>query len=733
MKKRRLWGGLGIIFIMGILMSIPRLLAGDILVQDLKLEMGSKGNIINATIKDHNIEDSKVVLPIPEGMNYLGSTSTNVGITEDKVNHQLVIDWVEEQDKIVHFQLEASQIGTYNFSIHTVRDGEPVVSSIQSVTIEETVSIEEEKVLDGDKIEIGEQVSTSEDEITSTEQSEQGDNQDTELKIDAVGENEEERSPSKELEQIAAGKFGTSAWELDSSGVLTIGTGEFEVTRNLSSPWLEYRTKITQIVFSGPVKANQNSSALFRDLYKLREIKNLEFLDTSNVTDMSWMFCNTGDQQGSSLEWLDVSHFDTSNVTNMADMFNDLSSIKVLDVSNFNTSNVSDMHNMFANTKKLEQLDLSNFDTSKVTTMLSMFNNANSIADFDVSNFNTSNVSDMQNMFANMTILEHIDLSGFNTSKVKTMDSMFANNKKLNSLDLSSFDTSNVSIMKNMFMATPIHKIILGVNTFLHDNVLLNIPSSDLPYTGNWRTVGDGEDDDPKGEWSGTTDELYSRSREGVQDIYVWEYLRIKGENVTVHYLDTHGNTIAEDTILSGNIGESYEAEQRDIQGYVLKEIDGEVEGKFSNEEQEITYIYTTDSLSFFSVPEKLSFNNGSISNRFQEIKRTDKQWKIIVEDTRLIKSNWRVTAKLPKQFEDNLGVPLQSDLLLFRKAGQPDQWITNASEITVFDGNSSEDKELYDVSWNENEGPLLQVAPGTVKVGTYTGVMSWNLVDAPV
>ena len=90
--------------------------------------------------------------------------------------------------------------------------------------------------------------------------------------------------------------------------------------------------------------------------------------DTSNVTDMEWMFNNC-----SSLQTLDLSSFDTSNVTNMGRTFGFCSSLQTLDLSSFDTSNVTDMGSMFMGCNKLTSLDLSGWNTSNVTNMSSMF------------------------------------------------------------------------------------------------------------------------------------------------------------------------------------------------------------------------------------------------------------------------------------------------------------------------------------------------------------------------
>lgn len=102
------------------------------------------------------------------------------------------------------------------------------------------------------------------------------------------------------------------------------------------------------------IYAPENSSWLFRDFVYVETI-DLNNFDTSNVTDMSWMF----DCQ--SLTTLDLSNFNTSNVTNMWAMFRNCSSLTSLDLSNFVTSNVTDMSQMFLNCLSLTTIDLRKF------------------------------------------------------------------------------------------------------------------------------------------------------------------------------------------------------------------------------------------------------------------------------------------------------------------------------------------------------------------------------------
>ena len=97
---------------------------------------------------------------------------------------------------------------------------------------------------------------------------------------------------------------------------------------------------------------------------------NLAWLDTSNITDMEYMFSNCDN-----VTELDLSNFNTSNVTNMKNMFYYCSDLESLDLSNFNTSNVTNMKNMFSECRSITYLDISSFNISKVTDTGSMFYN----------------------------------------------------------------------------------------------------------------------------------------------------------------------------------------------------------------------------------------------------------------------------------------------------------------------------------------------------------------------
>ena len=257
-------------------------------------------------------------------------------------------------------------------------------------------------------------------------------------------ETEETSLKAQTTSTVLTGMIGTSQWSLDpTSGELTIGPGVF--SDDVSSAF-DSISNVKKVTFSGPVKAGKSLKSLFSSWFALLSIERLDYLDTSQVTDMSYMFTNcTG------LQTLDVSNFDTSQVTNMSMMFYNCRGLQTLDVSNFETSQVTDMSSMFDACSGLQTLDVSNFDTSQVTNMRGMFFLCTGLQTLDVSNFDTSQVTDMNNMFAGCKALQTLDLSNFNTNQVTDMAGMFSSCDKIQTVNVSNFDTSQVTNMRGMF------------------------------------------------------------------------------------------------------------------------------------------------------------------------------------------------------------------------------------------------------------------------------------------
>ena len=159
----------------------------------------------------------------------------------------------------------------------------------------------------------------------------------------------------------------------------------------------DYPSKIGMIIADG----DAGDLYYYKDLYNLR---------TSNGTSMRGLFSYAAGD-------LDLSNLDTSKVSDMSYMFSNCSSY-YLDLSNFDTSNVTDMSYMFISCSS--EINIDGWDTSKVTNaqnMFQSFSNRNKYLDLSVLDF--SNVTNASNMFASCN-LDYIDIRNcnFNLSKI---------------------------------------------------------------------------------------------------------------------------------------------------------------------------------------------------------------------------------------------------------------------------------------------------------------------------
>lgn len=66
----------------------------------------------------------------------------------------------------------------------------------------------------------------------------------------------------------------------------------------------------------------------------------------------------------------------------------------------------------------------------------------------------------------------------------------------------------------------------------------------------------------------------------------------IAGAPVNVHYVDEENNELAPVEELNGNVNESYQAQEKDIPDWVLKEVPDNVSGLFTTDVQTVTYVY---------------------------------------------------------------------------------------------------------------------------------------------
>ena len=154
-------------------------------------------------------------------------------------------------------------------------------------------------------------------------------------------------------------------------------------------PWNSYDEGIYSVIFDqsfANCTSITSTAFWFNSFHNLDYIGGLEYLNTSNVTNMYGMFWEC-----SSLTSLDVSSFNTSSVTMMPYMFYGCSSLTSLDLSSFNTGNVTAMDWMFADCSALTTIKVgSGWSTSNVTSSDAMFLDSNHLVGGNGTTYNSS-------------------------------------------------------------------------------------------------------------------------------------------------------------------------------------------------------------------------------------------------------------------------------------------------------------------------------------------------------
>lgn len=132
----------------------------------------------------------------------------------------------------------------------------------------------------------------------------------------------------------------------------------------------ELKKNVTTVVFDKSFASASPTTcrSWFNGFYQLTEIKGIKNLNTSNVSDMAYMFAGC-----SKLKSVDLTYMYSPYVKDMSYMFCNCSSLKTVYLKGLNTSNVENMKHMFELCINLGYLDLSSFNTLKVKNFERMF------------------------------------------------------------------------------------------------------------------------------------------------------------------------------------------------------------------------------------------------------------------------------------------------------------------------------------------------------------------------
>ena len=397
----------------------------------------------------------------------------------------------------------------------------------------------------------------------------------------------EQPNPQKQLQPKIAESTAPSAanfkWgNLDvsySNHVITIPSGSVDQPGSLAHINGINSDDIQEVKFTGQLKIG-STSEMFKDLTNLTKITGLENLDTSATSDMRYMFANC--QNLTSIDG--IGNLQTPKVTNMSFMFAGCSKLASLDLSSFNTANTRYVESMFQDCENLQSIKLSpNFTIAKVDDISRMFSGCSSLTALDLSMFNTSQVKKMIWTFKDCSSLTKLDLSSFDTSNVIDMNGMFNNCSSLKELDLRSF-VIDPNIDKGYMLdeLAKLNTLKLGKSTYIND--------THLNTSGTWVNIGNGKEDAPQANNKYLSEDLIAHADDILGDTYIRP-----GSPITVSYLDTSKRSLAPDISLKGKIGDDYKVTAKTIPGYTVKEVPDNATGVFTDQQQNVKFIYSAD------------------------------------------------------------------------------------------------------------------------------------------
>lgn len=232
---------------------------------------------------------------------------------------------------------------------------------------------------------------------------------------------------------------------------------------------------------SVPLKSLRSWFNYFRNM---TAIEGLEYLNTSQVTDMNQMFAGC-----KKLQTLDITALDVSNVTNMSEAFEGCEALTEIDVTGWNTGKVTNFFRTFNYCPALTTIKgIEDWDTSSATDMFETFGSCYALQRLDLSGWNTANVMSFKWLFNGNTNLKAVFVgNGWSTDAATETSGMFYDCTSIVGEDGTTFDSSVTD-------ATNAHYNAGGYLRKKHDSWTVTIPMSGIStFSADWNvSIPDG-------------------------------------------------------------------------------------------------------------------------------------------------------------------------------------------------------------------------------------------------
>lgn len=309
----------------------------------------------------------------------------------------------------------------------------------------------------------------------------------------------------------------------DNSSLKSLDLSKWKTT-SLTTTYLTFSSmnKVQSINITGwDTSKVTNMRQMFGWDWALTEIKGLEDLDVSNVTDMSSMFYRCF-----ALPSLNLSKWSTNSLTKMNGITTEMSALTSVDFTDWDTSKVSDFNSIFSGDDHLSDIKgVSDWDMRKATNIAYMFMNCKALTYFDVSKWRFENLTSLNHAFYSCNNLKELDVSNWDMSKVTTLqqtfdtcyllilkgyenwdtssltrlDWTFSNCKSMVTFDVSNWKTNNLTILTGTFANEDKLKEVIGLKNwnvskvtstaymFFHDPKLERVDMQGWKLENNWK------------------------------------------------------------------------------------------------------------------------------------------------------------------------------------------------------------------------------------------------------
>lgn len=407
--------------------------------------------------------------------------------------------------------------------------------------------------------------------------------------------------PDKSLQNAVAELLGKSVETISQADMLNLPTDLILRDSNLTSiKGLEYATNLQRLTLT------KNS---ITDLTPIRNLNKLTFLDVGenqivdinpiqNLTNLTVLFLNSNPDitDYSPVKNLTNIYYFGARYNQIADIsfLSSLPKLKLLYLWGNQITDISPLKGL----TELTNLELSHNQISDISELANLQN-------LTYLNLLVNNISDISYL-KNLTQLTSLNFSNNQVEDISELKSLM----NLNYLTFNNNSVRDISVIHSLRSLTEVSAaaqmidldtINIESDEYSQFSIIKYDGSSFLDLVGDDTSDGFGTFSNSTLQWSylKPSGVLISRwNKVAVSPKFTFSgtitlpYQKIVKQTIVIKYLDESGNKVATTDTMTGNVGDTYSTTPKNIDSYTVKEVPTNSHGIFTNQPQEIIYVY---------------------------------------------------------------------------------------------------------------------------------------------